>query len=198
MPGLKNEVIQAYPLADMQQTLKTVSDDSGVTVLMDGKGADEIDTVIVLKVAGPLQVEKVLPKQDKTGTLKLGAAQADIHNPGYGAHAKVETKEGKMNIGYWTDARVWLEWELMIDRPGKFEVFAEVALQEAKAEFNIRLGDQKLSVSVSSTGGLDRFVKVKLGELTIADSGEHTIRLRPEREHWQPINLRNLTLKPID
>ena len=198
LPGLKNEVIQAYLLADTQRTLKTVSDDSGVSVLVNGKGADEIDTVIVLKVAGPLQVEKVLPKQDKTGRLELGAGQADIHNPGYGEHAKLETIAGKMNIGYWTDARAWLEWKFMIDRPGKFEVFGDAALQEAKSRFQILLESQKLSVSVSSTGGYDRFVVVKLGELTIADSGEHTIRLKPEREKWQPINLRGLTLKPID
>ena len=128
----------------------------------------------------------------------LKAAQADIHNPGYGEHAKLETKGGKMNIGHWTDARAWLQWEFTIDRPGRFEVFGEVALQEEKSRFQIILGNEKLSASVSSTGGYDRFVEVKLGEITIADSGEHTIKIKPAGKNWQPINLRRLTLKAID
>jgi alpha-L-fucosidase len=198
LPGLKNEVILAYPLADPQRKLKTVSDGSGVSVMLPDKALDKTDTVIVLKVREPLQVEKILPKQDKAGTVVLTATQTDIHNPGYGTHAKVETINGKMNIGHWTDARAWLEWEFVIDRPGKFEIFGEVGMQEAKAEFNILLGSQKLSASVTSTGSYNKFAKVKLGELTIADSGEHTIQLRPEREKWQPINLRYLTLKAID
>ena len=86
----------------------------------------------------------------------------------------------------------------MINRSGRFEVYGEVAVKEAKSEFQIHLRDQKLSSSVTSTGGYDQFTVVKLGELTVADSSEHTIQIRPVGKKWQPINLRSLTLKAID
>ena len=194
LPGLKNEVIVGYPLADPQQKLKTVSDKTGVSVILPAKALDKVDTVIVLKVKGLLNVEKILPKQDGSGTVVLTAAEAYIHNA-HGTDTKLEGKNDKRNIGYWTDARSWIQWEFMIDRPGKFEVFAEIAMQDDVSGLRIISGDQKLKATVTSTGGYQKFKTVKLGEITIEGTGEKSIQVKPIKNKWKPINFRNLTLK---
>ncbi|MBC8481647.1 MAG: alpha-L-fucosidase [Planctomycetes bacterium] len=58
VPGLKNEVIKAYLLAT-GETLEAESDQSGVVVNVPSKALDKIDTVVVLRVKGELDVEKV-------------------------------------------------------------------------------------------------------------------------------------------
>ena len=74
--------------------------------------------MVQLDVTGALRVEKVLPKPGPDGVLVLAAELADIHNPGYGEHARVETRYGAPNIGYWHDARAWLERHGLIDGAG--------------------------------------------------------------------------------
>ncbi len=194
LPGLKNEVIVAYPLADPQQKLKTVSDKTGVTVMLGDKQYDKVDTVIVLKVSDPLNVEKVLPKQDSSGMLVLTAVEAYIHNA-HGTDTKLEEKNNKQNIGYWTDPRSFVQWEFVIDRPGRFDVLAEIAVQDDVSGLSIISGDQKLRATVTSTGGFQNFKTVKLGEITIEGAGEKSIQVKPIKNKWKPINLRNLTLK---
>ena len=60
VPGLNNEVQQCYLLAN-QKKLKTSAGEQGLIVHVPSKPLDEIDTVVVLEVVGPLSIEKVLP-----------------------------------------------------------------------------------------------------------------------------------------
>ncbi|MFC1763468.1 alpha-L-fucosidase [Planctomycetota bacterium] len=57
VPGLKNEVLHAYLMADLEK-LETSSDESGVTVQLPAKALDPIDTVVVLKVSGELDIQQ--------------------------------------------------------------------------------------------------------------------------------------------
>ncbi len=63
LPGLKNDIIQAYLLAT-GQNLDTISDPQGVTVTLPQELPDPIDSVVVLKVAGPLNVEKAQREEE--------------------------------------------------------------------------------------------------------------------------------------
>jgi alpha-L-fucosidase len=56
IPGLKNKVKKAY-LLDGGEKLKTVSESQGVTVLVPAAPQNKIDTVVMLKVSGELDVE---------------------------------------------------------------------------------------------------------------------------------------------
>jgi alpha-L-fucosidase len=66
VPGLKNPIQQAYLMANLK-TLKTSSEPQGVVVQLPEQPLDEIDTVVVLKVAGPLDIEKVSSTQAAKG-----------------------------------------------------------------------------------------------------------------------------------
>jgi hypothetical protein len=125
------------------------------------------------------------------------AKEADINNRGYGDHAKLETRNGKENIGFWTDNRTQIEWPFEVKQAGSFEVVAEVAVGAAQTKFNVSVGSSWLQGTVASTGGYDEFKKVSLGQIEIPQAGTYRLKVRPIRNKWKPINLRSITLEPF-
>jgi hypothetical protein len=65
----------------------------------------------------------------------------------------------------------------------------------SKWSFRIALLDQQESVEVPSTGGYGNYVKKSLGTIRLDQAGKYTLRIKPEKGHWQPINLRYVELK---
>jgi alpha-L-fucosidase len=195
VPGLKNQVQQAWLLANHQK-LETASSDMGVTIQLPPQPLDEIDTVVVLKVAGPLNVEKVLPTQNDDGSVMLSAVLADIHNPGYGTHAKLEAKDGMQNIGFWTDPRAWIEWPFKLSEKGEFYVKADVAIEAEQSVFEIIIDGQSTTAKVVSTGGYDNFQNQQLSKMAVLKAGEHKLQIKPVKDQWQPVNFRSITLEP--
>ena len=194
VPGLKNKIEQAY-LMDGWQGLEIEQTKSGVVVSLPDQAPDEFVSVVVVKVSGALDIERVLPMTQKDGLLVLQADQADIHNNEGNQDARVQEHEGRPNIGYWTDTRAWVEWSFRIERPGRYEIRAELAIEKEKSRFRWGLPGQHVSVEVSSTGGYRNYVTKSLGTISIDKAGEHTLQIKPEKGHWQPVNLRQLELK---
>jgi alpha-L-fucosidase len=197
VPGLRSKVSKAYYLADRKKVSAGEHKD-GVLLKVGHEAPDEIDTVIVLEVIGEVKVEKVLPKQAKDGTLTLGAALADIHNPGYGEHAQVETIDGKASIGYWVDERVWVEWQFEIEKEGEFDVFAEIACTADKSQFEVVCGEDDFVGWAPDTGDYKNFVTVHLGQVEIEKKGANKLSIRPVEDEWSAMNLRSVVLKPTE
>ncbi|MBL7214898.1 MAG: alpha-L-fucosidase [Phycisphaerae bacterium] len=195
VPGLQNTVQKAYLLADGQPA-KTEAGDSGITVYLPKKALDPIDTVIVLKVNGELNIKKVFPKQAADGILTLPAILSNIHNH-LGTETKLETKDGILNIGDWTSSRVTVDWMFEINSPGRFEIVADLAVDASESQFEIVVGNQNLTATVHSTGGYDTFEKMVLGKITLKSKAEYTFQIKPVDGKWQPINVRSIQLKPV-
>ncbi len=195
VPGLKNEVKQTFLMGNLEK-LKTSTDQNGVIVHLPAKPLDAIDTVVVLKVSGALDIEKNLPTQNAKGTVELGAKWAYIHNR-FNSHTKLETKNGKQNIGNWTDRRVWVEWPFVIRQKGKFTIKAEIAMEAILSGFNVIVDGKSMNSKVESTGGFGEFKTVTLGQTNYLQAGEHSIQIKPKKGKWQPINLRSITLEPF-
>ena len=195
VPGLKTPVAKASLLAN-GKILKTTRTEDGIMVTLPKELVDPIDTVCVLRLDGELKIEKVLPTQDAGGRILLPVTLAGIHNPGYGDHAKIETKYGKPNIGYWTDARAWVQWSFKVSQAGPFEVIAELAIEAPETKFEVIAGSSKLQVSVTSTGGYDKFKEVSLGQIEISKAGVHTLQIKPIKAQWKPMNLQSVLLAP--
>ncbi len=194
--GLHSEVSGAYFMADFQQQIQIDKTQAGVVLQLPDKPLDEIDTVIVLKITGKLDVERILPGQDEDGVLVLAVNDAHIHNPGYGG--KVELRQDGNSASYldgWTDFRSRVDWLVRIDKPGTFDVYAEVAAEEP-AGFLLMANDGQKPLTVKSTGGLQTFQTQHIGQLTLPE-GESAIRIHPQMSLWNPIMLRSLTLKPV-
>ncbi len=88
-----------------------------------------------------------------------------------------------------------MEWSFEVDRPGQYEVRAELAIEKEKSRFRIGLPDQQKSVEVLSTGGYRHYVNRSLGKVRIDKAGRYSLRIKPEKGYWQPINLRQLELR---
>jgi hypothetical protein len=161
---------------------------------LPGQAPDPIASVIKVELGSPLDVVKIWPRQSENGRVSLSAIEADIHNV-LGTDARVESKRGPAYVGNWGDARAWVGWKFRIDKPGKFDVTAEVAA-EGPAQLQLAVGEQKVAAPIGATGGADRYQQIKLGQVHIAAPGEHDIALRPEAKAWKAVNLRQVTLAP--
>jgi alpha-L-fucosidase len=194
VPGLKSKVEQAY-LMDGWQGLTTEQTESGVVVSLPEQAPGEIVSVVVVKVSGTLDIETALPMPQEDRSLVLSADEAYIHNNEGSRSARVQQHDGVANIGYWTDAEAWVEWSFEIDRPGRYQVFAEVAIEAESTRFYMVLPHQRVSVEARYTGGYGKYVDKALGEIAFDTPGEYTLQIKPERNDWQPMNLRQIELK---
>ena len=95
----------------------------------------------------------------------------------------------------WTDFRSRVDWLVRIDKPGTFDVYAEVAAEEP-AGFLLMANDEEKPLTVRSTGGQQAFQSQHIGQLTLSD-GESGIGIHPQESLWEPIMLRSVTLKPV-
>ncbi|HEV58923.1 MAG TPA: carbohydrate-binding protein [Phycisphaerales bacterium] len=194
VPGLHNNVTRAYFLAG-GHTVEASKVDDGWLLRVPRQPLDPVATVIVLEVTGELKIEDIPIRQQDDGSVVLPATQAEIHDTPGGQAPQVETKYGKPNIGYWLDARDWVSWAFRIDRPGTFELSAEMASQNP-SRFELRIGSQVLTAEGPDTGGYDNFKTVSLGKLKIGAPGDVTLELRPVEGAWNPINVRSVILRP--
>lgn len=170
-------------------------DTPGITITVPKVAPDAISTVIKLGIDGELDVESMLPGQDKNGNLDLEPEYADLHNR-IATNLGLEQKKGKTNIGFWTDARTWISYTFEIDQPGTFNVQAEMAGEEATG-INLKLGDQPgMDVQLTPSGSYSEFQVADLGTVTIEEAGTYTLEIRAISEGWSPVNLRTVSLKP--
>jgi len=206
LPGLNAKVKCAYRLADPDRTWLMLGESEGgaITVDLPAKAPDPIDSVIVLEIEGDARATATAPvrhtpgklvAQAADGTIALQAREAAVH----GTSAKYEVGDGKDNIGFWTDAGDWVEWKFEVKTPGTFTV--EIATACAKgsggSEYEVAIGDQKLSGKVKETGDWASFTTEKLGALTIEKAGQFTLSVKPTKKPGQAVmNLQAVTLKP--
>lgn len=194
VPGLRNRVRRARLLAT-DESLKVKMSPDGVVIDLPAEPLDPIDTVVVVRVRGELDIEKVLPRQAADGTMTLPAPLADLHGP-EGGSAQVESIDGKPSIGFWTNDRAWVSWTFKIDTPGTFDVVAEIATTASASKFEIAIGNEKLAAQAPNTGSYQKFETAKLGQIRIAAKSDCKLTVKPVAGQWSPINLRSIVLKP--
>jgi len=197
VPGLRNQVRRARLLAN-DATLEARADADGVVIEVPAQPLDPIDTVIVMRVRGELDIEKVLPKQAADGTVTLPAPMADIHDVGGGQMPQVESKYGKPNIGFWLDDRDWISWQFKIVKPGRFDVVTSIACPASGSKFEVTLAGQKQIAEAPNTGSYEDFKTTKLGTVEISRKGPSELSIKPVRGQWQAMNLQAVVLKPAD
>ncbi len=190
VPGLKNDITQAYVLADNSKSpLATQKNEDGQTIIVPAEAPDPISSTVVLNVTGPLNIEPVLLGQDYDGSVALSAHEARLH----GDDIQYEAGPGHDNIGYWTNAGDWCEWKFKLNAPGKFNVTAEVAGPDS-ASFDLSAAGATVRATARSTGSYAKFKSAPLGAIEIATAGPVTLALHPVKDGWRPINVRSLRL----
>ena len=204
VPGLRNKVAQSYYLADPKRSLEATPCDKGVLIRVDDTPLDEMATVIVLKVQGPLVIDDVSPGQDENGTVYLTAQDADIHDVLGGDFDVLDTIKEKVVVGtikaplcQWADPRVCVDWSFEISKAGTFELLADLAVEDGEARFELAVSDQKEAATVSATGGADQMKRVRLGEITLSNTGMQRLEICPDQKIWNAVNFKSIVLQPI-
>lgn len=195
---ITNGVVKAYLLADRQKLLGTKGGDQGETIALPEAAPDSVASVVVLEITGgtPHVIESAALKQSDDGTLVLHAQDADIS----GSPAKLESRGGQPNIGFWSSTRDFVSWQAQINKPGTFEVEITYACQPpAGSRYAVVGGDQKLEGTVKATNSWDDFITDKVGEMKIDKAGPLVLTVRPAGtlQGAGLMNLRSVTLKPV-
>jgi alpha-L-fucosidase len=129
--------------------------------------------------------------QDDDGSFHLAAADARI----VGHTAQLEDE----NIGYWNNPNDYVEWKLRVRTPGTFKVAIDFACNPANAgtEYQIIVGNHKLSGKVAPTKGWRDFQTAQLGTISIPAPGTVTLQVKPIPRTMSPVmNLRTAFLQP--
>jgi len=190
VPGLKNAIESATLLATGAKLSFTGSPE-GPVITVPETGPDAIASVVVLKVKGAPEVGVQPILQEADGSVRLTASEAELHG-----ELQYESGGGKDNVGWWTNPADYVTWTFKVDRPGKFQVAAEVASQGA-GKFEVVIGGAKASGTAPNTGDYTKFKRVNLtGTLEIPAAGTVTLTVKPVADGWSPLNLKSITLKP--
>lgn len=190
VPGLKSPIRKAYLLAGGKK-LRTMPAEAGVTLAVPGAAPDPISSTVVLELRGKPEVEPTSLGQASDGSITLPASEAALH----GRTLRFESGANRDNIGFWTEAKDWVDWSFKVSRPGRFSVRAEIAALGAGG-FEVTLGTHTLKAVAPVTGDYGRFVTTELGLVEIPAVGTATLAVKPVPGAWQPMNLKSVTLTP--
>jgi hypothetical protein len=144
----------------------------------------------ILLSAGPLVT------QTTRGDLQLNAAQAQI----VGQRASLEG-ETERNIGNWTNAAEYLQWQALVQKPGQFDVSINYALNQDSegSTVSVALDDQSLNTKLTSTGNWTTYRNLKIGSIRVSKAGRVTFTLKPVTKPGVAVmNLRSIVLVPVN
>jgi alpha-L-fucosidase len=200
VPGLRNEPRAARLLADRSRAgvaAKREGDD--VVVSLPGTAPDPIDSVVALEFAGALDVVAPVLRPADDGKLVLDAIDADVH----GSHAAYESDPPKQCIGFWTDEKDFVSWDLELPKPGRYTLTLCHACDDgtAGAEAFVAVGKPEQpgperSFKVAATGGWTKFVTTDLGTVDLP-AGRQTLVVKTRtKPAFAVMNLRSVTLTP--
>lgn len=196
VPGLKNKAKRAYLLDGGAELVAESIDDGLLLKQFPSAPTDPYNSVVAIKLQGEVDVEAVMPRLDGKGSLVLSAESAYLHNNEGAPPIRLREDGEASNLSHWTDSQAWAEWPFTVSQPGQYDVYGEMAVQNAMSRFTIGLQGQPHEVELPSTGGYSKYAKRRLATLTIDRSGEFMLRMKPDPKAWEPVNVRNLELKP--
>jgi alpha-L-fucosidase len=180
----------------------------------DGKGLhvtlpSEVTSpiAVVLKISGtrmrefhsipePYPALPVEPKPtvtpDAAGVYRLTPESAEVPEDG----VRVESKDGVSNLGYWDNPLDIVQWNVEL-APGKYELTAWVASEQATS-LEVDAAGARTFAPVPATGGWEKFVELRLGELTVSQGGKMKVTARAHNPAtWHALNLRKITLRKL-
>ena len=126
------------------------------------------------------------------GALSLPASKAEI----FGGEITFERDFG--NIGFWHGAGDSIAWRVRDAKAGEYDVWLDYACHPESAgnAFVFTAGGSEARGKVASTGGWDKYQRVKVGRVTLA-GGEIRITMQPDGAvHGALLDLRAIELQP--
>ncbi|MGB2011734.1 MAG: hypothetical protein ACPHYF_09430, partial [Akkermansiaceae bacterium] len=178
-------------------TLKTIkrpahpNDQKGIYVLRGyytDKGANGLSPLSA--ESEPLVLRA--PVTVSGGKTQIDAILAKINGSG-------AINEKDRHIGKYRDLKTTLEWRLLVETPGTYQVSINQAVDQpqAGATYELQLGDQSLSGTTKGGKGWHLYQDVALGELKLSQ-GKHTLRFVPKSApKGYVVNLKHIKLERV-
>jgi alpha-L-fucosidase len=197
---ISSGVTKAYLLANPSKALSVESNSDGTVVSLPTASPTPYAGVVVLELPGKPEViataSRIRPAGD--GTLVLKAADAEL----VGDSIRVETKSGgDPNIGFWTNAKDYLRWPVVMTKAGSYDVEATFACAPGSegSEVELTVGDRSFPATVIATQGWDDFVTAQVGTIEISKTGALDFVLKAtQMPSGAVVNLRKLVFKPAN
>lgn len=190
VPGLINPVKSAQ-LLEGGTTLVVETTDAGPVVAVPATAPDALCSTIKLVVAGPVKVADAQITEASDGVIRLLASDARLE----GADVRIQGSGDDSNIGFWTNPKDVVSWQICANNDGKYLVQIEAAAPNAGSVLLIQ-GVGKLAYAVPNTTNFATFLTTKVGEITLTKGAKVTLTLRPVADAWQPVNVRKVELIP--
>jgi alpha-L-fucosidase len=190
IPGLKTKIQDVYLLTNPKQKFAWKFENGDALVHAPSVIFDPINTVIVVKTKGNLEITSNMPTL-KDGRIELPAEFADIHNPGYGTHARIADSGKNAYVTNWSDSKVKVEWMFNAPETGDYVIEASVLTADT-CMAEIKIGNQTIKTSI--TQNTESFKTVKLGEVNISKTGNHIITISPVKDAWKSMDLSGIQL----
>lgn len=194
LTGLETPVVSARALVS-GETLSVTATPGGPLVARPSR-LDPADTVVEIKLNGAAVVAPPPPvAASPDGLFTLTAEEARIE----GDTAQLETRGGRLNIGYWTRVEDTVSWTVEAAAAGEYRVEVEFACDpRSGGTYTLSDGASAVAGRSGSTGGWDQFRTVRLQGTLRLPAGRSTIRLTPKTiPNDALMNLRQVTLQPV-
>jgi len=167
----------------------------GVVVHLPGEATDPDISVGRLEFPGPLTItQRPYATPGADGTLTLLARDADPYGA-VGGNIGVEGSGAGAYLTDWKLPNYRVEYRVKTGKAGKWTVEAEVAATEP-AQLALKVGESSQTIEIPVTGDGLTWKTVPLGEIELPED-EAVIEFKPDPEHWNPIQLRTVTLTPV-
>ncbi len=133
-------------------------------------------------------------KQAEDGTVQLLAKDATT----WSENLRYEPKPEKNCLGFWTDPKDFAEWELKMDKPGKYQVVVHQGSSTGGSEIAVQFGEQQLKFTVQNTGDFHKHTPVTVGEITVDKPGTYHLAVKPQNKHGGAImDIGKVVLTPV-
>ena len=131
--------------------------------------------------------------QAADGSLELTADLAQTSG-----RARLESRGGRPNIGFWDDPKDWAAWTVKFAKAGTYEVSILVAAGKGESQFVVEVGKEAVTGKAPKTDSWETYQTVSVGKVEVKEPGEVTVKVRAnDASTWKAINLASVILKPV-
>jgi len=179
VPGLKTEVRSAHLLVDPAHQLKVTREHGVTSIGLPARMPDDTDAVVVLQLAGALQVEREMVTQGSDAPLSLDYLKGATS----GKAVKRFNRDGKFHISKWTGTADSISWRMLVSQAGKYRVRIRYSAPSewAGGKYEIHVGSELVNGTVQTTGEGYQYRVFDLGTISLR-AGEHAVVIRPTAE----------------
>ncbi|MFA5814212.1 MAG: alpha-L-fucosidase [Bacteroidales bacterium] len=184
LEGLNNRIRKAYMLTEKEVKLKVDRGKSGQWLIsLPELRPDTINSVVVLQIAGPPDIEPLVVMQKGGEPVVLDYLTANTRGKAVKRFNR-KGEEGQFHISKMEGPDDVIEWHVKMVNPGMYDVsitYAAIPGWE-NCSYRVCAGREQITGTVKSNQGWYEYKTEKIGQIRVSKNGEPLFRLYPEHQ----------------